>query len=145
MSTSVPPTGSTNSSGQAISGTPGSKLSGGSNSVLGPDAFLQLMMTQLTHQDPTQPSDPTQYLSELAQFTQVEQATNTAQSTAQSAAEQAVTAAVSLIGHTVSYTDQSTGQTVSGTVQKVAITSNGPTLTIGGIADIPPSSVTEVQ
>ena len=144
MSTSVPPV-STNSSGGAISGTVGSKLASGTNSVLGPDAFLQLMMTQLTHQDPTQPSDPTQYLSELAQFTQVEQMTNTAQSTAQSASAQAVSAAVGLIGHTVSYLDQSTGQTVSGSVQKVAITSSGPTLTINGIDGIAPSSVTEVQ
>ena len=144
MSTSVPPV-STNASGAPVQGTVGDKLKNGSNSTLGPDAFLQLMMTQLTHQDPTQPSDPTQYLSELAQFTQVEQETNTAQSTAQSATAQAVSSAVSLIGHTVSYLDQQSGQTVSGTVQKVAITSSGPTLTINGIDGIAPSSVTEVQ
>src|SRR5579863_175076 len=110
MSTSVPPV-STNPSGAAIGGTPGTSLSSG-NSMLGTNGFLDLMMVQLTHQDPTNPTDPTQYLSELAQFTQVEQETNTAQSTAQSASAEAVSAAVSLIGHTVSYINQSNGQTV---------------------------------
>lgn len=136
---------STTASGAPITGTPGTTLSNPTSSQLNGKQFLDLMMVQLTHQDPTSPSDPTQYLSELAQMTQVEQETNTAQSTAQSAMAQAVSAAVALIGHSVNYTDQSTGQTVSGTVQKVAITSNGPTLTIGGVTGVAPASVTEVS
>jgi flagellar basal-body rod modification protein FlgD len=136
---------STDASGAAISGTAGTTLSSPNKTQLNGNEFLTLMMVQLTHQDPTNPSDPTQYLSELAQMTSVEQETNTAQSTSQTASAEAVSAAVGLIGKTVSYIDQTTGQTVSGSVQKVSITSQGPTLTIDGVDGIAPSTVTSVS
>ncbi len=41
--------------------------------VLGKDAFLQLLTTQLQYQDPLDPTDSTQFVAELAQFTQLEQ------------------------------------------------------------------------
>jgi flagellar basal-body rod modification protein FlgD len=37
------------------------------------DTFLQLMVAQLKNQDPTNPIDSTQFLSQLAQFSQLEQ------------------------------------------------------------------------
>jgi len=37
-------------------------------SSLGPDAFLQLLTTELQNQDPTQPQDPTQQVAQLAQM-----------------------------------------------------------------------------
>jgi len=40
------------------------------------DTFLKLMVAQLQNQDPTQPTDGTQFLTQLAQFTQLEQTTN---------------------------------------------------------------------
>jgi flagellar basal-body rod modification protein FlgD len=39
---------------------------------LGKDAFLQLLVTQLQHQDPLQPQDNSAFLAQLAQFTSVE-------------------------------------------------------------------------
>ena len=39
---------------------------------LGQDEFLQLMITQLENQDPTDPSEGAEFISELAQFTTVE-------------------------------------------------------------------------
>ncbi|MCB9728894.1 MAG: flagellar hook assembly protein FlgD [Deltaproteobacteria bacterium] len=36
-------------------------------------AFLRLLTTQLTHQDPLAPSDPTEFVSQLAQFSSLEQ------------------------------------------------------------------------
>jgi flagellar basal-body rod modification protein FlgD len=41
------------------------------------DDFLKLFMAQLQHQDPMNPQDPTEFLGQLAQLTQVEQAYNT--------------------------------------------------------------------
>ncbi len=41
------------------------------------DDFLKLFMAQLRHQDPRAPQDPTAFLGQLAQLTQVEQAYNT--------------------------------------------------------------------
>jgi len=43
---------------------------------LNKDDFLKLFVAQLQHQDPLAPQDPTQFLSQLAQLTQVEQAYN---------------------------------------------------------------------
>ncbi|MGA2165538.1 MAG: flagellar hook capping FlgD N-terminal domain-containing protein, partial [Solirubrobacteraceae bacterium] len=76
---------------------------------LGKNAFLQLMVAQLQAQNPLEPSNGTEYISELAQFSQLEQTTNLAQSSSQSVTAQRVAQAVGLIGHTVSYTDPSTG------------------------------------
>ena len=42
---------------------------------LGKDAFLQLLVTQLQHQDPLQPQDDSQFLAQLAQFSSLEQLT----------------------------------------------------------------------
>jgi flagellar basal-body rod modification protein FlgD len=104
-------------------------------------------MTELKNQNPMSPSssDPTQFMSQLAQFTALEQETNTAQSTSQIAASQSTNSAVALIGHNVTYIDPTTGATGAGTVQSVQITSSGATLTIGGTSGIAPASVNEVS
>ncbi len=52
----------------------------GSSQTLGKDAFLQLLVTQLKNQDPLSPMDNTQFISEMAQFTSLEQMTNLANS-----------------------------------------------------------------
>jgi flagellar basal-body rod modification protein FlgD len=114
--------------------------------LLGKDAFLQLMMTQLQHQDPLNPSqDPTQFINQLAQFTTLEQETNIAQSAAQTAGEQTASTALALLGHTVTYTDQTTGASVTGLVQKVDFSSSGPSLTVAGVSGIDPATVSEVS
>lgn len=41
--------------------------------------FLQLLVAQLKNQDPLNPSDPTQFITQLAQFQQLEQSMNTGQ------------------------------------------------------------------
>jgi len=137
---------STDTNGNPITGTSGTQISNPSATNLSSTEFLNLMMDQLENQDPLSPSssDPTEYLSELAQMTSVEQETNTAQSTATSVTEQAVSQAVGLIGDSVTYTDQSTGEAVTGTVNSVQITSSGPTVTVDGIAGIAPSTITNV-
>jgi len=42
---------------------------------MGRDAFLKLLVTQLAHQDPTQPQADGEFLAQLAQFSSLEQLT----------------------------------------------------------------------
>ncbi|MDM5332729.1 flagellar hook assembly protein FlgD [Ureibacillus composti] len=48
------------------------------SSALGKDAFLQILITQLQNQDPTQPMDDKQFISQMAQFSSLEQMQNVA-------------------------------------------------------------------
>jgi flagellar basal-body rod modification protein FlgD len=145
MSVSTP-TATTNSTGQTDQGTSGSSITNNSATTISSTEFLDLMMDSLQNQNPLDPSssDPTQYLTELAQMTSVEQETDTAQNTEDSAQAQSVSQAVGLIGDSVTYTDQSTGAAVTGTVSSVQITSSGPTMTVNGVAGVLLSSVTNV-
>jgi flagellar basal-body rod modification protein FlgD len=113
--------------------------------AIGKDDFLKLLVGQLQHQDPMQPSDDTQFIGQMAQFSQLEQETNTAQSTGQMASSMTRSGALGLIGHTVTYVDDDNG-TQSGTVSQVDVGSDGAaSLTIGGVSGIDAGSVTQVK
>ena len=55
------------------SSTAASQSTGTSGSAPTEQMFLQLLVAQMKNQDPESPSDPTQFVSELAQFSQLEQ------------------------------------------------------------------------
>ena len=63
------------------SGTSGAPAASGTNGAaggtdqLGRDAFLQLLTTQLAHQDPLQPQADSEFIAQLAQFSTLEQLT----------------------------------------------------------------------
>src|SRR6185437_5635658 len=124
----------------AASKTPGSL-------PINQDQFLQMLMAELKNQNPMNPNsnDPMQFVTELAQFTSVEQQTYTAESTQTIAAGQNTASAIALIGHTVDYTDPTTKATASGVVQSVELSSSGPTLTINGTPGISAGTVSQVS
>ena len=109
--------------------------------------FLQMLMAELKNQNPMNPnsSDPMQFVTELAQFTSVEQQTYTAESTQTMASGQNNATAIALIGHTVDYTDPTTNAPATGVVKSVDFTSSGPTLTIDGTSGIPAAAVSQVS
>ena len=85
------------------------------------DTFLTLLLAQLQNQDPTKPMDSTEYVSQLATFSQVEQATKTNQKLDSLLASNFLNQADAIIGRTVTSGDG----TVSGVVQSVKVTSEG--------------------
>ncbi len=66
----------------ASTSTPATAASGGSGTdttvIPGADkqTFLQLLVTQIKNQDPLNPTDSTQFVTQLAQFSELEQMTN---------------------------------------------------------------------
>jgi flagellar basal-body rod modification protein FlgD len=134
----------TEATAAASSSTSSTALPTNPSGTLGDDTFLQLMVTQLQDQDPLNPTDTSSYLSELAQFTSLEQETNTATSTQQTATSNATTEALSLLGQNVNYTDAN-GVSQSGTVSAIDLSGSSPTLTIGTTSGITTSQVTEVS
>lgn len=94
-----------------------------SNSTLGKDDFLKLLVTQMQYQDPLQPMDNTQFVSQMAQFTSLEQMQNVANSSR-------MTQATGYIGKTVIWTDSS-GTSKTGTVSAVNIVNSEPQLVVG--------------
>jgi flagellar basal-body rod modification protein FlgD len=65
-------TSPTDIASQAL-GSTAATAAAGSNSELGKNVFLQLLVTQLKNQDPLQPQDNTAFLAQLAQFSSLEQ------------------------------------------------------------------------
>jgi flagellar basal-body rod modification protein FlgD len=107
------------------------------------DEFLQLMVTQLQDQNPLNPTNSSSYLSELAQFTSLEQETNTASNTQALETSNQTTEALSLLGQSVTYlaTD---GSTETGVVSSVDLSGSSPTLTNSGDSGITTSQVQSV-
>lgn len=102
---------------------------GSTGGTLGKDAFLQLLVTQMKYQDPLSPTDNTEYISQLATFSQLEEMQNMS-NTLQ------ISQASSLTGETVIMKTKSsvTGELtyVTGTVDYVVVESNKAYLCING-------------
>jgi flagellar basal-body rod modification protein FlgD len=85
------------------------------------DNFLKLLMTQMKNQDPTEPMKSTDYMAQLATFSQVEQTVKSNSKLDALLASSAWSQADSVIGRTVTTADGK----VSGQVSSVTITSEG--------------------
>ena len=105
---------------------------------LGKDDFLKLMVGQLKNQDPLNPMEDKDFMAQMAQMSSLEQLTNMAKGMDADRAFQ-------LIGREVTYTDPKTGAVAHGTVDKVVLENGKPSLVIGEVEDIDPSTVTEVK
>ena len=87
------------------------------NATLDKNDFLKILMTQLTHQDPTQPMDDKEFIAQMAQFSSLEQITNMNDNLGKVAGLIAKSQAVGLLGSAVDVVDG--GQVVSGIVDAV--------------------------
>lgn len=99
-----------------------------SNNELGKDAFLQLLVTQMKYQDPLNPNTDTEYIAQLATFSQLEQMQNLSTISTNSQA-------FGLVGKDVIVkTENTTGNTVyiSGRVDFVNMSGGKAQMSING-------------
>ena len=106
----------------ATSGTSKKKI----NNELGKDDFLQLLVTQLQHQDPLAPMEDKDFIAQMAQFTSLEQMKNMNNAVQ-------VTQATSYIGKQVTWAD-SQGTEQTGIVTAIRIVNSEPKVMIGAEA-----------
>ena len=119
----------------------GSQTQTGLNQLDNTQTFLNLLVAQLKNQDPSNPANPTSFMTEIAQLTAVQSQTTLN-------AEEQTVAADSMIGRSV-MGNGSGGQKVDGTVTGVVLGSSGPpTLQITGangvVTGLPLDAVTKV-
>ncbi len=85
------------------------------------DAFLRLLIAQMKNQDPTKPTDPSQFVAQLASFSSVEQAIKTNNKLDALMTTMAMAQAEGLIGRTITLEDG----TITGTVSGIRVISGG--------------------
>jgi len=117
----------------------------GGNGTLGENDFLQLLTTQLQNQDPLQPMSDTDFIAQMATFSQLS-AQDTLNTNFQDYSQsQAITGAQSYIGQTVTVSGAAEGlATATGTVTGVTVSNGAPELTING-TNYAVSDVTGIQ
>jgi flagellar basal-body rod modification protein FlgD len=112
------------------------KPKGTDNGALGKDQFLKLFVAQLQHQDPMNPMSDTDMMGQMASFSTLEQITNLAASNDRAAT-------IGLIGRTVTYKGED-NEIHTGTVEKVSTVDGKTTLTVDGVVDVDPATITQV-
>ena len=121
----------------SIPNTPRSTTSTTANQdAFGKDAFMKLLVEQMRHQSPTDPSDGQAWINQMTQFSMLEQMQ-------QQSAGQVKANAAGYLGKTVSWLDAK-GQSGQGLVEKVDFTGSEPTLTIAGHAGVKVGEVQDV-
>lgn len=112
------------------------------------DALLKIVLTQLTYQDPLKPMDNFQFVSQLAQFSQIQQGQQLIDGMNTLVSAQTTGQAASLLGKRVDF--QSREGTLSGKVKAVAFVNGTATLTIETtqgvtISELPLANVSQIR
>ena len=107
-----------------------------SNEVLGKDAFLRLLLTELRYQDPLNPVSDKEFVAQLAQFSALEQTQNLNANFERFANLQMqlsfMSQAASLLGREVEVYDGELGQVIQGKVSAVKLDDDGVSwITVG--------------
>jgi flagellar basal-body rod modification protein FlgD len=115
---------------------------------IGIQDFLRILTSQLNYQDPLKPMDPQQFISQLAQFTSLQQTQEMNDKMSSLLSGQGTMQSVSLLGKKVDLNDGSGVRT--GTISAVSFASGEPrlsvTLTVGTVlSEIPLSSIVTIR
>jgi flagellar basal-body rod modification protein FlgD len=112
MAPSIPSSSSTPGTG-ATSNSSGSSSSSSSANTVNEDTFLQLLVSELQNQDPTNPTDSTEFVTQLAEFQQLTTSMNMA--TTVSNIQTDTDQLVKIAGGTPAGNSQSSTNSTSGT------------------------------
>ena len=93
------------------------------------NTFLQLLIAEMKNQDPTNPMDTSQYMSQFAQLSTVEQAIQTNSKLDALLSSSALSQAEGLIGKTATFSTED-GQAISGVIASVSINNGGAIATL---------------
>jgi flagellar basal-body rod modification protein FlgD len=113
-----------------------------SSDQMGKDTFLKLLVAQLKYQNPMQPSDPSAFMAQTAQFSMVEKLESMEKATMELLTSERSRGATGMLGNQVTWTGLD-GKDAHGVVTGVRMGSDGPTLEVGD-TDVPYASVTKV-
>ena len=98
--------------------------------MLGADDFMKLLTTQLTSQDPMNPMKDTEFISQMANFTSLEQMRTLSKSFETFTSDQKMSAAPAFLGRNVTVKD-ATGD-VTGLVDSITLKNGKPAIVING-------------
>ena len=103
----------------------------GFNAELGQQQFLQLMVTQLQHQDPLEPVEQQEFLSQMAQFSTVEGIENLNTQFSDILKLETLTQGTELVGQTVEFESPASGQSIQGIVTEARLVDSQLMLQVG--------------
>lgn len=105
--------------GKQVTDASGNPITGAAGGALGKTEFLQLLVQEMTNQDPLKPADNTEFIAQLAQFSTLEQMQNmnTGITGLQSSFNQA--SARGLLGVPIKSVSSSTGVETDGVVDQI--------------------------
>jgi flagellar basal-body rod modification protein FlgD len=105
--------------------------------------FIQFMVTQLQNQDPLNPTDSNQMLTQMSEIGQLESSTNLQSSLTTMVQQNQIASAANMIGKYAQGTDQNSNQT-AGTITAVQVTTGGVNLTMDNGDTMPLNNVTSI-
>lgn len=126
-----------------------------SSSIMGKDDFLKLLVAQLQNQDPTSPMDSSQFVSQMADFTSLEQTQNMANAInqlVQTQSDNSLASESDMIGKTITWTQtatddsgQSTTSDETGVISSVKVKDGTVSYVTADGQTVDPADVTEVN
>src|SRR5260221_13962840 len=97
--------------------------------VLTQNYFLQLVMAQMTNQDPLNPQKDTEFIAQMAQFSALEQSKSMQQDIAKLQTDQQFLQANSMLGRAVTLQDDQ-GDLIHGTVTAIDVQAGTPQIVV---------------
>ena len=93
--------------------------------IFSSDGFLKILAGQIKGQNPLEPMKDTEFIAQMAQFSQLEQMTNLAKDMKALALSGQLSQGASLIGKNVTYLPEGAPAPVSGTVESLRVSGDG--------------------